>query len=171
VIRVQASRALTARQIGVGMLWPPGSLALLNKDQMVRSRLCPSLVGVVGMAKGSEPPLAIPGWPTPKGPDQFNAHSPGGGGSGFSPTRFTLTGAEASSGALATRPVRRAAKRKTLYVMTSHELVCLSAFSARMRPHTDPRLYAAGSPVPYVLISRSACFHTSCASGVMRLRI
>src|SRR5271165_739746 len=59
----------------------------------------------------------MPRCPTSNRPRAFNAHSPGDGGERFSPTRFSLTGAHSSRRIHPQRTVRRAAKRKTLYVI------------------------------------------------------
>ena len=44
-------------------------------------------------------------------------------GQRLSPTRFSLTGADSDSGASVAEPVRRAAKRKTLYVIIHNDLL------------------------------------------------
>jgi hypothetical protein len=49
-------------------------------------------------------------------PEPLNAHNRGAGPR-LSPTRFSLTGADSDAGASVAEPVRRAAKRKTLYVI------------------------------------------------------
>ena len=43
-------------------------------------------------------------------------------GERFSPTRFSLTGAHSTRGIHPQRPARRAAKRKTLYVITDRSI-------------------------------------------------
>ena len=64
----------------------------------------------------------MPRCPTSKRPGAFNAHNPATG-ERFSPTGFSLTGAHSSRGILPQRPVRRAAKRKTLYAIWNNEAV------------------------------------------------
>jgi hypothetical protein len=53
-----------------------------------------------------------------KDPGAFNTHSPGGGGSGLVQHIFRLPARIPALEILGEKPVRRAAKRKTLFIIT-----------------------------------------------------
>jgi hypothetical protein len=78
------------------------------------------------------------------GPGAFNAHSPGSGGSGFSPYVFRSPPRIPTLGPSPERSARRTAKRKTLYILL---LTILLLTSRQLGWHsycTEPRPMAAG---------------------------
>src|ERR1700680_3518744 len=66
----------------------------------------------------------------------FNTHSPGGGGSGLAQHVFRSPARIPATESRTARPLRRAAKRKTLYVIARDPIIRL-AIAPRVRVRPD----------------------------------
>jgi hypothetical protein len=119
-IDVPSAHCRTARQIGVAMFGPRAPSKRPGKNKMVRSGFAtPSAARLAHRAASSHrsrplnSALAVRSAP-------FNAHSSAGGG--LSPIHSSLTSADFNCEAPAAKPVRRAAERKLLSIITYRQV-------------------------------------------------